>query len=342
VLLYGAGLITLGYLVALIQLKFSSLAELQAWVLDSSHGWSQNKRLLRMASGLPRSFLYTGENGIALKRYLLKDPYAPVTLGALLRQHLWGPVVFYVFVLSLIGVLWRSMSGRRILWICLAAAIPALGFAAFILESGSIERYMPLYPFVGLAIAYAFSHLSTKTVGPVVVLVFVILMIAVNGASLCKPNIDSEIAPAATRVESLRGKVTSQGLVAMVTHQDGVYQLITSHPFHLANRREELPVYDVIETATERLVRWRPDFAKRALGTLTRSQNVWISKRFLAERPDPAWNWTEGDDARVTWKELPPFFRQFSYAESVGGTDGFLKLEPSPENITKLEAIAGR
>src|SRR5260370_20437307 len=112
VAVFAAGLIGVGYLFALIQLRMSSFAGLKAWVVASSHAWSQNKRLIRMASGLPRSFLYTGENGLALKRFLLRDPYAPVTLGSLIRQHLWGPLVFYTFALCLMGVLCRSMNGR--------------------------------------------------------------------------------------------------------------------------------------------------------------------------------------------------------------------------------------
>jgi hypothetical protein len=332
-------LIGVGYLFAAIQLRLSSLADLKTWVAASSHGWSQNKRLLRMASGLPRSFLYTGDNGLALKRFLLKDPYAHVTLGSLVRQHVWGPLAFYVFSLCLIGVLWRSLNGRRILWICLAAVVPVLGFAAFVFESGSLERYMPLYPFIALASAYGLSQLSTKKPGPIVIFVFLVLVINVNGALLSRPVINSEIAPAAARLESLRGKVTPQGLVALVTLQDSVYQLLTSYPFHPANRRETLPAYDVIVVANERIVQWQQDFAKRALDTLQRSQSVWVSKRFLADRPEPAWTWTEGDDRRITWTQLPPFFRQFTYSESVGGSDGFLKLEPSPENINKLEAL---
>ncbi|HEY6391202.1 MAG TPA: glycosyltransferase family 39 protein [Bryobacteraceae bacterium] len=334
----AAGLTALGYLAVILQLKFLSFAEMQAWMLASSHGWSQNKRLLRMVSGLPRSFLYNGEGGMALKRYLLKDPYAPVTLGDLIRQHLWAPMIFYTFALCLIGVLWRSLDGRRVLWICLAATIPALAFAAFVFESGSLERYLPLYPFICLAIAHGLSQLPTKTAAPVVILAFVLLAIAVNGSSLSKSRIDAEIAPSVARLESLRGKVTSEGLVVLTAIPDSLYWLLTIYPFHPANRGETIVPYDVIQTANERIVRWQPDFAKRALDTLSRSQSVWVSKRLLADRPEPAWGWTEGDDPHISWKKLPAFFRQFSYSESVGGADGFLKLEP--ENKTKLEAVA--
>jgi hypothetical protein len=198
---------------------------------------------------------------------------------------------------------------------------------------------MPLYPFIALASAYGLSQLATKKPGPIIILVFLVLVIILNGALLSRPVINSEIAPAAARLESLRGKVTPQGLVALVTLQDSVYQLLTSYPFHPANRQETLPAYDVIVIANERIVLWQQDFAKRALDTLQRSQSVWISKRFLADRPEPAWTWTEGDDRRITWTQLPPFFRQFTYSESVGGPDGFLKLEPSPENISKLKAL---
>jgi hypothetical protein len=211
-----------------------------------------------------------------------------------------------------------------------------------VFESGSPERYLALYPFVCLAMAYGFSQLSTRTAAPVAILAFAVLAIAVNGASLSKPRIMGELAPAALRMDSLRGKVSSEGLVALVTLQDTVYLLATTHPFHPANRGGMLPVYDVIEVANERIAKWQANFAKRALDSLRRPQSVWISKRLLAERPEPAWNWTEGDDPRISWKQLPPFFLQFSYSQDVGGADGFLKMEPSPQNMLKLEAIAGR
>lgn len=101
-----------------------------------------------------------------------------------------------------------------------------------------------------------------------------------------------------------------------------------------------LPLYVAIEIATVRVATWRPDFAKCALGALERHESVWISKRFLAERPDPAWEWTEGDDRRIVWTDVPVFFRQFSYGESVAGADGFLKLEASEENLQHLRGAA--
>jgi hypothetical protein len=74
------------------------------------------------------------------------------------------------------------------------------------------------------------------------------------------------------------------------------------------------------------------------LDKMGQGQSVWISKRFLAEQPEPAWNWTEGDDKRIAWKDLFPFFRSLSFSAETGGPDGFLKLDDSQRNKDVLTA----
>ena len=51
-----------------------------------------------------------------------------------------------------------------------------------------------------------------------------------------------------------------------------------------------------------------------------------------AERPEAHWGWVEGDDPRVSWRELPEFFRQFDTGDAVGGADGFVLIPPSARN----------
>ncbi len=99
-----------------------------------------------------------------------------------------------------------------------------------------------------------------------------------------------------------------------------------SFPFDPAVRRASLPVYDVVQVSNERSHTWKREFAQKALHSLGQGQAVWVSKRMLAARPEPAWGWTEGDDPNGSWKELRPFFSGLSYWADVGGSDGFLEL----------------
>jgi hypothetical protein len=329
----------IAYLAAISQLGIWSVAELKTWIASSSHGWSQSKQIVRLATGLPRGFFHTGDDGLFLKRFVLKDPYAPVSLGGLVG-HLWKLILFYVLALPLTWCLSRAASGRRVFWICAAATIPMLAFAIFVFEPGSQERFLPLYPFVCLGVALLLSEPGKRMFAPAIAGAFLAAAFAINVSAYWKPAVEARIAPEVARVESLQGRVSKNSMVAMVTLGDSAYQFTNQFPLHAVNRRGALPVYDVVEIANVRVTTWKQDFAKHALETMQRSETVWVSSRLLAERPDPAWNWNEGDDPRISWKDLPPFFRSLSYSEPVGGADGFLKLTPSEDNIRKLEAAA--
>ena len=142
------------------------------------------------------------------------------------------------------------------------------------------------------------------------------------------------------RALALRDKVGPNGEVAVLTLLDDLYILSASvawdprAPVHI-----HLPVYDVVQIGNERIRRWRQEFAARTSQVLDAGESAWISKRLIAEKPDPSWNWTEGDDLRISWKDLRPFFIEFDYYEDVGGADGFLRLQNSPRNRQILNAI---
>lgn len=330
------------YCIAIFQLQIHSLAQLSAWVERSSHGWSQTKRLARMVSGLPRAFLRTGDDGIKLKQYLVRDPYARITMLSLIKAHIWKLWVFYSFAFSLFWILVRSARGRRVLIIFAAGSLPVLLFAAFVFESGSPERYFPLFPFLFLALAHALYCFPRPVLAQICTVGFLAVVIVMNTTQLSRIVVDAKVRRTADRVRSLEGKVNAAGMVALVTLGDDVYQFTLSFPFGPVNRRVALPVYDVIENGTVRVTTWKPEFARNALKSLQQGGNVWISKRLLAEQPDPAWKWTEGDDVRVSWKDLGPVFRRFQYAEDTGDRDGFVQLVNSRQNIALLETLNAR
>lgn len=327
-----------GYILAIQQLHIASVSQFREWVASATHGWSQSNRLVRMISGLPGSFLHLGDGGQALKRYFLRDPFAHVSLLDLIRVHLWKVAFFYLFSLSLIVALWRIAAGRRVLTLLAVAALPSFAVALFVYESGAPERYFAIYPFLFLAIALCLSRFPRPLAAQTAVLVFLALLLFMNTHALSRGVVEASIGNAANRVASLHDRVTANGMVAFVTYRDDAYEYVKSFPFEALNRGRLLPMYGVIEPGNTRVLTWKRDFADRALNTMGQGQSVWISKRFLAERPDPAWNWTEGDDKRIAWKDLHPFFGSLSFSAETGGPDGFLKLDDSERNKDVLIA----
>src|SRR5262249_51104617 len=82
----GVGLSVLlgvAYGTALVCLGITDVAGFRAWMAQSSHGVKASG-LPRAVFGLARSFLNMGDDGVLFKRFLLKDPYNPVSLGDLI------------------------------------------------------------------------------------------------------------------------------------------------------------------------------------------------------------------------------------------------------------------
>jgi hypothetical protein len=325
-------LICVGYFVPLIQLHIHSLEDLRDWVIASSHAWAQNRRALRLASGLPRSFVWIGDEGMLIKRYLLHDPYAGVSLWQVLSLQFGLIVVFYVFSVSLLWVLAQSVSGRRILQAVAAAGIPVLVFAVVIFEPGSMERYLPVYPFLCLAVAFCISRWQENRIAAILCVSCMSIAIMVNVAALRKSSVLRKYQETADRARDLAGRVGPSGVVALVSQNDELYSLASSFPFDPVVRKTSLPVYDVIALATSGVREWRQHFARRVVQAFEQHQSVWVSKRLLAAEPHPAWGWNEGDDPDISWRQLRPFFRCLDYSADVGGADGFLQVAESGQN----------
>jgi 4-amino-4-deoxy-L-arabinose transferase-like glycosyltransferase len=328
-----------GYAAPVILLHLNSIAAWTHWIGNANHGWAQNRRLFRMATGLPRSFLWIGDGGLLMKRYLLHDPYARVTLAQIIRDQLLRLALFYVSAGCLLWVLFRAAGARRLLLIFAAGTVPLLLFAVLIFEPGSIERYLPIYPFLCIALAFCISRYRQSRVAVASVAAALAIAMLVNISALWRSSVLAEHRPTA-RALSLQGRVGQNGLIALVSLRDTMYEL-GAFPFEPAVRHMALPVWEVFQSGNERIRVWRREFAERTLRVLSQGERVWISKRLLAARPEPAWGWTEGDDPNVSWKDIRPFFTQLDYAADVGGPDGFLEVAASPRNIAFLRSVAG-
>jgi len=317
-------------------------SDLREWVLASGHGQIQAGGLrvvARLAFSVPRSFLNMGRDGMWLKRYLLHDPYAPVTIRSLFRLSLWKLVLFYVPAAVICIELLRSKRGRMLFLLLVSAAVPIVVFAVFVFEAGSSERYLPLYPFAFLAFGYVLGAEHTKFAVKLLLILALITGAAINVKSAREGVLESRKAEVMARINGLIPLLNRNSLVLAVHEQDNLAEFRLNFPLDPVNLHANWRTYDMLEINSARLVTWREDFANRALATWLQGGAVWLPERVFRSRPSPEWNWVEGDDKRVKWTDLPEFFSQLETGPMVDGDDGFVLLQNSSKNRQILGAI---
>jgi hypothetical protein len=332
------------YASATMAVGVRSPVDLKAWILAAGHGQIQPGGLrvpARLAFSIPRSFVNMGHDGMLLKRYLVHDPYAPVTAADLLRLSLWKVLLFYAAAVVVVQLL-RSERGHKLLALLVLAVVPIVLFSIFVFEAGSIERYLPLYPFFFIALGYAWANRQGAFYGRATLGVFLIAVIVVNFAAMWRGTLEQQRADAVIRIRELVPLLDSRTLVLAVNEQDSLAVYCHDFPLDQINLKQELQYYDLLEINAARLATWRQDFAKRVLWTWRQGGTVWVPLRVLRDRPNPEWNWVEGDDPRVHWSDLPGFFSRLTLGTQVGGSDGFVSLPDDPVNRDLLTPLAMR
>jgi hypothetical protein len=328
-----AAVLLLAYGVAAVQLGINDPVGLKAWVARSSHG-ATARGATRMAFGLARSFLFMGEDGVLFKRYLLKDPFNPVSLGELFRLSLWKFLFFWAALLALLVNLLRSATNRRLLGLLLAGAAPVVAFGIF-WQGGDMERYLPLYPFLFLAISGALSAQDSWRILNVVVAGLLVAVIVVNGLALSRWQVERYHSTLVARVEALQPRLKPGSRVVIV--RDPLKLLPRDFPLDRGHRG--LVIAEAVTPGQADAPRWRAAFRELAEATWKEGGDVWLSRRLLAEAPPADSAWVEGDDPRLSWADLHGYFSRLEVGVGVGGPDGFVRLLDSPR--TRRELAAG-
>ncbi|MGC2490615.1 MAG: hypothetical protein WA412_18205 [Candidatus Sulfotelmatobacter sp.] len=335
-----AGLV--GYSAAVAKLGIRNFADLEAWILAAGHGQIQAggiRAAARLAFSFPRSFINMGRDGMWLKRYLVHDPYAPVTAAGIFHLSLWKLVIFYCAAGIVCFQLMRSERGRKLLMWLVLAVLPIIVFGVFLFQAGSIDLYLPLYPFVALAFGYVLGDGGQgRRVYKVLLLAALAIMVAVNVTAMSRSTLGASNAKAKKRIQDLIPRLGPKDVVMAINEQDSLGEFRLNFPLDRMNLDGEWQTYDMLEINAERLSTWREDFAQRVLATWQRGGAVWLPERVFHSQPNPDWNWVEGDDARVKWTDLPTFFSQLEIGPMVGGEDGFALLQNSPKNQQVLAA----
>lgn len=321
-------------------LHIASADAFAAWLADASHHITRVSGLPRAAFGFGRSFLNMGTDGALMKRYLLHDPYNPVSFADLLRASLGKLLFFYFVVAAMATMLWRSRAHRP-LWFCIAAGIPVLAFAVA-WQGGDTERYFPLYPAFLLALGMCFARtrdgLSRGSLAPGA---FVALALVVNVPAYSRRAAASAEADIVSRVSTFSdGTLPARSVVVTPSWNDAIVAYFNSGATAGLRLHKTFPIYGLMQPGVEYAPRWRQDFATRALEALDSGGRIWLSRRLLHRRPEPSWGWVEGDDTRLSWSDFPSFFSALALGEVVGGPDGFVEILPTDANYTTLRRYA--
>ena len=311
-------------------LGIHSVAGFKAWMSAASHD-TDIRGLNRMVFGFARSFIYMGNDGMLFKRYLLHDPFNPVTAFDLLRLSLWKLALFYLFVASVFVGLLQSAKSRRILVLLVLNVGPVILFAISF-DGGAIERYLPLYPVLFLSLCVLLCSDRSWIVTKYVAIAFMAAMVVTNLVATAKPVQDRKQQASANRINDVVARLKPNSRILAVNWQDDLINFSRSYPFHPLNRAGDLRIGALVTPGTTTTADWRQGFATQAEETWNRGGDMWVSQRALSPRPLPDWNWAEGDEKRVSWPDFQKFFSQLELGETVGGSDGFVLIPPTEKN----------
>jgi hypothetical protein len=326
--------IAVSYGIVLSVLQIYSLSELKSWITVSSHG-NETRGLMRMIFGLARSFVNMGNDGILFKRFLLKDIYNPVSVATLIGGSLWKVALFYGLVAGVLLSLLRNSHGRKFFVVLLAAALPMLTFAT-LFDGGAVERYLPLFPvaFISLAVAL---QIETWKFLRYAVLAILAIFATVNITVLSVWSVAEQQSKFVSRVALLEAKAQPKDKIFVVNWTDDLINFNRSFPFNPINLRREFKLNSIVTPGSAQTTQWREEFAARSFLAWANGENVWLSNRAFVEQPKADWNWAEGDDKNVGWREFPEFFSHLELGERLGDENGFTMILPSEANKKFLQ-----
>jgi hypothetical protein len=310
--------------------RFYSWQEIADWIRNSSHGVAQTQKLLRLATGLPRSLIAIQDEALLLKRLYFQDPYAPVTWMRVLTLAAWKPPLFALGMGALGWILAKTGTGRRLLIANLCAWIPLIVFAVTVFESGAPERFSPAFALLFPALAYAARSLSWRSAAHWMLGIFFAAMVVVNLSSTSTAAWKARDRAALERLEAYHRVWRPADVLVLLSPRDPIWRFHRVYPFHPLSR-VPFRLADAFEPANVETPLFRQEFARQVLAAWQDGGEVWLTRRVMAERPQPEWEWVEGDNG-ARWQELSAYYRRFATDAEAGGEDGFLRVAASPAN----------
>jgi hypothetical protein len=307
--------------------------ELVAWAVSAGHGMQQNRRWIRAVSGFPRLLIDPGPDGVYLKRFVLHDPYYPVSAIGVLRHSLWKVGVFYAFAASLALLVWQSAARRSSVLLAIAAAAGIFA-AVVVFEPSSPERLLPVLPFFLIALSAAWnSQWRWAAALRVAIGGFAALLVILNLPAF-EWGHSAEHRQAEIQLEEFRQHAKPQDLMLVATMFEPTVRLMLN-PFEPINRDGAIHCAWILDPIRKDAADWRRKAADEILANWQSGNDVWVTTAALAERPDASSQWVEGDNPAVHWREVPAFFNGLEFDPGTS-VSGFERLLPSPGNRERL------
>jgi hypothetical protein len=330
-----------GFFVAIIyglviaHLGLYRVRDLMIWISASSHGVDHVRGFARLAFGFCRSVINMGNDGVSFKRFLRRDPYNPVSIWQFPVLGVAKFLFFYSVVAAIVVALWESQQ-RKILLGLLFGSAPLMGFAV-LWQGGDMERYLPIFPFLFMAISLSLCDGRSPRWSRMWTVIFVVVLVLINGAAFLRWHSSSRKEYQLSRIVGLRPLLKNGSQIVVL--EDELTE-IKNDPLNTTAQDDALPIYIVTGTGTSKVLHWREDFAALAFSVWEAGADVWVSKRLLKPRPVVNTTWVEGDDGRISWQEVYFFFSGLDMGASAGNEDGFELVLPSSKNRNLMNALS--
>jgi hypothetical protein len=329
-----AGLVTYGLVI--VGLGLYTPDGIFRWAIGESTPIVGVQGTIRALFALGRSFINMGDDSVLFKRFLLHDPYNPVSFVELVRVSLIKLLLFFGLLIVVLKQLYSA--NRRIFWLFLAVAAPVFAFGLFN-YGGDIERYLPVYPVFFIAVGSSLT--GDRAPAYLKWLAAVVLLVGgfsnFNATSIF--TLGKERQHVQERLKDVLPLLNSSSRVIVLDVDDEIQNFKRSYPFLPVVRYDKIRTYAAVNVGTSKDLHWQRDLGRFVLKTWGSGGDIWVSTRVLEARPQRDWKWVEGADSHVTWSMLRSFFTEFDYGRSAGGEDGFLLLPPTEKNKAIISSI---
>jgi len=317
-------------------LQLNSVTAIRAWVNSASHGVTHTAGISRFVFGFAGSFINMGDDGPLFKRYLLHDPFNPVSFTDLFRVSLGKLSLFYAVMAELLLSLWRSGPGRRLSVLFAISAIPVLSFGMY-WQGGDMERYLPLYPFLFLIVAHALEQLGSSLQLKLTLLLFLAVMAVSNTLALSRTTLQHQQRALQAELDTFRPHLNRHSIVLVPPHSKFVAYMRDNPPDASST---DVRFNEIVEMGKEESPYWRENIASLILSIWANGGDVWASTCLFDSRPQLTCGWVEGEDQRVPWSDVYQFFAHLQTDERLSGK--FVLVLPSSTNREFSSVLSAR
>lgn len=323
------------YGIVAMHLGIRTIHGLAAWAQRSSHGVTTSGAP-RVAFGFARSFISLGEggsHGVVFKRFVLHDPYNPVHISQVIGVTLGKMVLFYVFLGFIFLNLPRSPKGFSVSLELLLTAIPVLGFA--VLWAGTdLERYLPLFPVLMLAVGVAVDNMRLRSAAAYIVIGFTVALVFANLWSLSAIVRQRQLRELTTTVRSLNDFLPSDSLV-LLPPMHPLQRIYWDFPEALPLAEHGLKLERIVDLGTNETAQWQKRLCSHMSQRWNKQIPVVIESSLLQTKPAADSSWVEGDDPRVYWKDISGFTSKLEIGNQVGDTN-FFWISATATNVERI------